>query len=304
VDPTNGLLFMAGERVQSRWLDVDFVSGNERGRWLPGPTHIYQFNRDYGSAVMYESGRILYVGGGGYVSWDTPDPKDNVPTATTEKIDLNQGPPSWTSAGSMSQPRRHLTATVLPDGRVLVTGGVSGGGFNDVGSGVRAAEIWDPSTNDWTTLASNAVTRAYHSVSILMTDGTVLHGASGDANEPGTSTPYPNQRSHEIFRPPYLFKGSRPQIADAPASVGYGQSFDLTTAAAPQVTAVRLIRLGSVTHAFDQGTMAITLDFTKGSGSISVTAPASSRIAPPGYYQILVLNRNGVPSEGRIVRVQ
>jgi hypothetical protein len=35
-----------------------------------------------------------------------------------------------------------------------------------------------------------------------------------------------------------------------------------------------------------------------------VTAPGSSRIAPPGYYQIFLLNRNGVPSEGRIVRVQ
>src|SRR5690606_5720722 len=116
-------------------------------------------------------------------------------------------------------PRRHHTATVLPDGQVLVTGGVSGGGFNAVGSGVQAAEIWDPATNDWTILASNAVTRAYHSVSILLPDGTVLHGASGDANVPGTSTPYTPQRSHEIFRPPYLFKGARPTVTGAPASV-------------------------------------------------------------------------------------
>ena len=147
--------------------------------------------------------------------------------------------PDWTSAGSLSSPRRHLNATVLPDGQVLVTGGVSGGGFNDVSSGVRAAEIWNPATNEWTTLASNAVTRAYHSVSILMVDGTVLHGASGDANVPGTGTPYPAQRNHEIFRPPYLFKGARPEIADAPASVGYGQSFTVTTPAAAQITHVR-----------------------------------------------------------------
>ena len=40
--------------------------------------------------------------------------------------------------------------------------------------GVRAAEIWDPGTNDWTVLASNAVRRAYHSVSILMPVGTLL----------------------------------------------------------------------------------------------------------------------------------
>ncbi|HJR52023.1 MAG TPA: galactose oxidase-like domain-containing protein [Gemmatimonadales bacterium] len=303
IDPTNGLVFMAGERIQSRWLDVDGFTGPDRGQWIPGPAHVWPFNRDYGSAVMYESGKILYVGGGGYTGWDTPDNRSPTPTATAEKIDLTAAG-SWTDAGSMSQPRRHHTATVLPDGKVLVTGGVSGGGFNDVGSGVRAAEIWNPSNNSWSTLASNAVTRAYHSVSILMPDGTVLHGASGDANIPGTTTAYPAQRSHEIFRPPYLFKGARPEISTAPASVGYGQSFDLTTGAAGQITDVRLIRLGSVTHAFDMGTMAVSLDFTKGNGSISVTAPASSRIAPPGHYQIFVLNRNGVPSEGRIVQVQ
>jgi hypothetical protein len=304
IDPTDGRVFMAGERIQSRWLDVDGFTGADRGQWVSGPAHIWPFNRDYGSAVMYESGKILYVGGGGYTGWDTPDQRSPTPTETAEKVDLTATARVWTSAGSMSQPRRHHTAIVLPDGRILVTGGVSGGGFNDVGSGVRAAEMWDPATNDWSTLASNAVTRAYHSVSILMPDGTVLHGASGDADIPGTTTPYPAQRSHEIFRPPYLFKGARPEITDAPASVGYGASFDVTTPAAPQVTAVRLIRLGSVTHAFDMGTMAISLDFSRTNGSISVTAPASSRIAPPGYYQIFLLNRNGVPSPGHILRVQ
>jgi hypothetical protein len=303
IDPTNGQIFMSGERVQSRWLDVDGATGADRGRWITGPVHIWRFNRDYGSAVMYESGRILYVGGGGYTGWDTPDDRSPVPTATAERIDLT-GSRTWTAAGSMSSPRRHHTANVLPDGQVLVTGGVSGGGFNDVGSGVRAAEIWDPATNDWSTLASNAVTRAYHGVSILMPDGTVLHGASGDADIPGTGNAFPAQRSHEIFHPPYLFKGARPDITGAPATIGYGQAFDVTTAAAAQVTAVRLIRLGSVTHAFDMNTMAVSVDFTRGDGNVSVEAPANSRVAPPGHYLLFLLNRNGVPSEGRVIRVQ
>jgi galactose oxidase len=299
IDPLDGRVFMAGERTASRWLDVDGL-----GSWTTGPAHIWPFNRDYGSAVMYESGKILYVGGGGEPNWDTPDPKSGTPTETAEKIDLNEGSPSWTSAGSMSSPRRHHTATVLPDGQVLVTGGVSGGGFNDVNTGVRAAEIWDPTTNEWTVLASNAVTRAYHSVSILMPDGTVLHGASGDANIPSTTTPYPAQRNHEIFQPPYLFKGARPTITNAPASVGYGQSFDVTTPAAGQITQARWVRLGSVTHSFDANTMALSLDFTAGDGSISVTAPPNPNVAPPGHYMLFVLNRNGVPSTGRIIRVQ
>ena len=91
----------------------------------------------------------------------------------------------------MAQPRRHLNATVLPDGKVLVTGGVSGGGFNDLATAVHTAELWDPATDDWTALAPNAVDRGYHSVSLLLPDGTVLHGASGDANIPGTTRRIP-----------------------------------------------------------------------------------------------------------------
>ena len=304
IDPENGLIFMAGERIVSRWLDVDGSRNGSRGRWNDGPSHLWPFNRDYGSAVMYDSGKILFVGGGGYTNWDTPDAMSPVPTETAEKIDLT-GSRVWTSVGSMSAPRRHHTATVLPDGRVLVTGGVSGGGFNEVTTGVRAAEIWDPGTNDWTTLASNAVTRAYHSVSILMPDGTVLHGASGDADIPGTTEPYPQQRSHEIFRPPYLYKGARPTITDADGSVTVGGTFTVTTPAAAQITEVRLIKLGSVTHAFDANTMAIALDdFTRGDGNLTVSAPANHNIAPPGHYLIFILNRNGVPSEGKVIRIQ
>jgi hypothetical protein len=47
----------------SRWFDVDATTGGLRGRWTAGPTHIWKFNRDYGTAAMYEAGKILYTGG-------------------------------------------------------------------------------------------------------------------------------------------------------------------------------------------------------------------------------------------------
>ncbi len=304
VDPKNGRVFMAGERVESRWLDVDAAGGSGRGLWISGPAHKWGFNRDYGSAVMYDEGKIMYVGGGGYTGWDTPDPRSPVPTATAEIIDLMGAAPSWAYTGSMAHPRRHLNATVLPDGKVLVTGGVSGGGFNDVlASAVRASEIWDPETGDWTTLASNSIDRGYHSVSLLLPDGTVLHGASGDADIPGTTTPYPAQRNHEIFHPPYLYRGVRPVITDAPTEVTYGAPFQVTTPNAAQVTTVRWIHLGTVTHAFDQSARASTLAFTPQDDGVSVTAPSSQNSAPPGHYLLFILNRNGVPSIGRVIRV-
>jgi hypothetical protein len=192
---------------------------------------------------------------------------------------------------------------------VLVTGGTRGAGFVNIDPSLaaREAEVWNPATGEWTTLAANDVMRVYHSVSLLLPDGTVLHGASGDAMaiQPGGSVvPVPNERNHEIFSPPYLFRGARPRITTAPTTVGYGEVFPVATPNAAQITDVRWIRLGSVTHAFDMGQRANTLSFTATETTVEVTAPANANLAPPGYYQLFILNRNGVPSEGQVIRVQ
>ena len=302
----NGKLFYAGERIKSRYLDVDVVTTNGRGRWSSsaGFTRRFPYIRDYGSAVMYEAGKILYAGGGGDTRGSIPDAKSPVPTATAERIDLTKTGPAWVSTTSMHHPRRHLNATILPDGKVLVTGGVSAGGFNAISSAVHAAEVWDPTNETWTELASNRVDRGYHSVSLLLPDGTVLHGASGDANDPATGGQYPRQANHEIFRPPYLFRGARPTVTSvSKTSLGYTEIFTVTTPFAGQITGVRWIRLGAVTHAFDASQRANTLKFTRTATTVRVTTPATGKLAPPGYYLLFLLNRNGVPSVGRIVRV-
>jgi hypothetical protein len=301
----NGLVFMAGERVVSRWFDVDATAPGGRGKWTTGPAHIWPFNRDYGTASMYDTGKIIYIGGGGNATWaQTPDARASAPTATAEVIDLNSSNPQWQSAGSMQFGRRHTNSTVLPDGTVLVTGGTRGGGFVDINEAdaVKAAELWNPKTNQWTTLAAQSKMRVYHSVALLLPDGTVLNGASGDAMAGAVEVP--RERNHEIFSPPYLFKGARPTIADGPGVVGYGQTFTITTPNAAQVTDVRWIRLGAVTHAFDDGQRANTLPFTRTATGVDVTAPAGPNLAPPGYYQLFILNRNGVPSKSRIIRIQ
>ncbi len=302
----NGKIFYAGELIQSQWLDVDANNGN--GQWTAGPSHTSQFpfNREYGSAVMYQAGKILYVGGGGDPNWTTPGisyPRASAPTKTAEIIDLNAANPQWQPTGSMAFQRRHLNATVLPDGEVVVTGGTRNGGFNDLSGAVHQAEIWNPATDDWTTLASNTIDRAYHSVSLLMPDATVLHGASGNADN-SNGQPFPDQNNHEIFHPPYLFKGARPTITSVPATVGAGATFTVATPNGAQITTVRIIRLGSVTHAFDQNGRALTLPFVVSSGGIDVTAEGDHNLAPPGHYMLFILNRNGVPSNGAVIQFQ
>jgi PKD repeat protein len=162
---------------------------------------------------------------------------------------------------------------------------------------VRAAEIWNPATGVWTTLASNAIRRTYHSTSLLLPDGRVLHAGSGEG------AGMPAERTAELFSPPYLSNGSRPTIADAPTLVGYGTSFTVATPQAADIQSVSLIRLGSVTHAFDMNQRFQRLPFVRQSGALSVSAPASGTLAPPGHYLLFILNGNGVPSEAKIVKV-
>ncbi len=69
----NGKIFYAGEEKISRWLNT-----SNAGAWTVGPSHI-SGARDYGAAVMYLPGKILYVGGGrtsGYGGNDRSQQRD------------------------------------------------------------------------------------------------------------------------------------------------------------------------------------------------------------------------------------
>ena len=275
----DGRIFYAGEEQPSRWLDV---SGT--GSWSDGPPRNFSGGRGYGSAVMYEPGKILYVGGG--------DP----PTNTAEVIDLNAANPVWRYTGAMAYARRQMNATILPTGDVLATGGTSAPGFNNPAGAVHAAELWSPATGTWTTLASNAVTRMYHSTSLLLPDGRVLHTGSGD----GANAP--RELSYELYSPPYLFRGPRPRLTGStPAVVGYGQTLNVATPDGASITNVTFIRTSSVTHAFDQAARLVPLAFSQVSGGLSVTLPARRTTAPPGPYMLFFVNSSGVPSIGRIL---
>jgi hypothetical protein len=225
------------------------------------------------------------------------DPPDGAPTNTAELIDLNQASPSWQYTEPMNFARRQLNATLLPDGTVLVTGGTSAAGFSNPAGAVHAAEQWDPSSGGWKLMASNRVNRVYHSTTILLPDGRVLHAGSGDG--PGL----PRELNAELFSPPYLFRGPRPALLSGPDVVAYGQEFLLATDDAPQVVRVTLVRLSSVTHAFDQSQGFLELGIRRVAGGLMVSGPSSGAVAPPGPYLIFLLNRLGVPSVGRSLRV-
>jgi hypothetical protein len=63
------------------------------------------------------------------------------------------------------------------------------------------------------------------------------------------------------------------------------------------------VRLGAVTHSVDMEQRYVPLSFTAGSGTLSVTGPANSNIAPPGPYMLFLVDAEGVPSVARMVTV-
>jgi hypothetical protein len=286
VDPSTGHVFVAGPKGDTRFLDTAGL-----GSWQ-SKVYVHQYNgmRDYGSSVMYEEGKALVVGGG-----STP------PTATAEVIDLKSQAPAWRFVGSMQYARRHLNATLLPDGTVLVTGGTSSPGHNDGTLAVLAAESWDPATEQWTTLASARNKRLYHSTAVLLPDGRIL-SVGGGWPDPSAGSDG-RHKDAEIFSPPYLFKGQRPTILAAPASVRYGQTFFVQTPDAATVTRAVWIGLSTVTHAFNVGQRINQLSFVPASGGLSVTAPSDNRATTPGHYMLFLLNSKGVPSVAKIIQI-
>jgi hypothetical protein len=216
---------------------------------------------------------------------------------TAEIIDLSAGTPTWSTIAPMKFRRRQHNATILADGTVLVTGGTSACGFSDETGGVFVPELYDPAANSWTNMANASVIRVYHSTAVLLLDGRVLVAGSGDG---AGVTP---QFNYEIFSPPYLFKGTQPTYNLTSSAMRYGQPFTVQTPNGASITKVTIIRLGAATHAFDMGQRLNTLSFTKAADglSLTLTPPASGRIAPPGPYMLFIVNGQGVPSVAQVV---
>lgn len=288
----DGRAFVAGPDPMSRWLELA-----PPGDWSPLADSGHGL-RSYGAAVAYGDGRFLLAGGG--------DP----PLAATQSIDLTQAHPEFRELAPMSAARRHFNLTLLPDGSALATGGSSAEGFNNATGAVLATERWDPASETWTTLAPTTVPRLYHSIALLLPDGRVLSAGGGHPSDSEHGDP--DHFDGQIFSPPYLFRGSRPTILAAPTAVTYGRSFALEFGPEAPVAAITWVRLGSTTHGFDMNQRFLRLvsspaDNRGATGSASgavAVAPGDPRRAPPGHYLMFALTADGVPSLGRVVRLE
>lgn len=211
------------------------------------------------------------------------------PLASAEWIDLSLATPAWQALPDMNVARRHVNSVLLPDGRVLILGGV------EMPPDGGPVEIFDPEDpmSGFLLGPNMKYPRGYHSAAILLPDGSVVMG--GDPS--GGSTP------NERYRPSYFFK-PRPTITSSPGTVAHGAPLSVQTPSPAAIAEVVLISAGAVTHGFNHNQHYVGCTITGRTGSaVNATAPPDGTIAPPGYYLLFLVDQDRVPSMANWIRL-
>ena len=125
--PTGDILYAGAEGASAthskgRVLLADYDGGDDDWEWYE---RVFESSINGGSAVMYEPGKIMKSGGLAF------DDDDETAIAGTEIIDLSNvddcggydNAPDFVAVAPMNEARHFHTLTLLPDGRVLASGG-------------------------------------------------------------------------------------------------------------------------------------------------------------------------------------
>jgi len=181
-DPSTGTWIPGGTLNEPRWLHAAvrladgrvLVAGGAEytataelydpatNRWTP--TGSMSVDRHDFTATVLRDGRVLGVGGYSLSSVGRS-------TELSELYDPATG--RWSSTGGLRTPRRNHTATLLPDGSVLVAGGFNADGW------LRSAELYDPARGRWSRVAPMTTARERASA-LLLGNGRVLVAGGGN----------------------------------------------------------------------------------------------------------------------------
>jgi hypothetical protein len=287
VATSGGNVLQAGPSKQMNWITTTGA-----GSITPAGNRGTSADAMNGNAVYYDIDKVITMGG-------APDYQDS--DATTAAYQLTLGGTATaptvatTQVGSMNDPRAFANSVVLPNGEVVTMGGQTYAvPFSDADSELNA-ELWNPATGQFTLMAPEAEPRNYHSVAVLLPNGTVFSGGGGLCGTCSTNHP-----DGQIWTPPYLLNANgtlrpRPSITSAPTTAATGATITVTTA--QPVASFSMVRYGESTHSVDNDQRRVPLSIVSSSGdTYKLAIPSDPGIALPGPYMLFAIGSAGTPS--------
>lgn len=261
-------------------------------------------------------------------------------TGTVESIEFTDASPRWKKVGSILQPLATTKAVLLPDAKVLIGQGVN----RSPGCSVDGRpctfdereghhfQMFDPATGSVTKLAKTTVSRGLHGTATLLPDASVFFaGENREALVRPDDPSFPLMTSYagllptgdpdqgvpvgQLFFPPYLFKpdgsrADRPVIKEAPDEIEFKHHFDIEVEGrSDEIASVAILRSDHNTHSLTTGDRYVRLAFKpkdndKKDAELKVTAPWRPAQAVPGIYMLFVVDKAGVPSVARQLRLK
>jgi galactose oxidase len=291
--------------------------------------------QNYGSVARFSTNNVLVTGGGSdpdahnsnLIEEDSHDIFGTKPTETANIINLSElskNTPSRTpfirETSRPQTPRTNSTLVILADGNVMLTGGTTMNESADRNShydnAAQTPELWNKSTETWTSLAPHKTKRIYHSTALLQNDGTVLQGGGSGFDGQCTKARGANiitvkgpNACHEldIYEPGYLFDvngnyKTRPSITTSkPPNLVPGSSF--VVGSNQSISKVTFVRPGNTTHSTNIQQYFMDTAVKNDNTKATVSIPTDYFAAPKGLYMMFVWDQNGTPSIAQEIEI-
>ncbi len=161
---SNGKVLVTGGSNSTSLSSTDLYDSNT-GTWTF--TGSMNDSRTFPTATLLPDGKVLVTGG-----YDA-DFSTVVYHSSAEIYDPTSG--TWTPTGSMSTARYHHTATLLNNGKVLISGG------SDATDSLASTELYDPTTGTWTSTGNLNEARSEHTATLLSNGKILVAAGSGPA---------------------------------------------------------------------------------------------------------------------------
>lgn len=208
----------------------------------------------------------------------------------------------WALKSSIAPVRSRAKTVILPDKKILVAGGfkedMSNSSPVNQWNYMKRADLYNLANDNWRQVSDMNYFREYHAIATLVPDGRVI--VVGGEGQPGNEPPL---SIIEAYKPPYLFRGVRPEISKlSKSSFARGEKLTFNISKTDSITAVQLMSCAVNTHFMNSSNNRfIELKFEQLNDFVTADLPVDSVQFPPGFYMLFAMV-DDIPSVAHIVK--